>query len=404
MRHCVGCFLLAVLLAGVAAPSLAAGGYGLSYWWLIPAAASNPGLNGTYWRLDLSVLNPYSWRSITVRIGFLRERTDNREVPTKDFTIDPGGQLFLEDVVKNQFGVTGKGALELWTDDEACFTPNAHSYTTGPMGTSGHEVPGQQWTVKAEGRAFTAGIRVDSRYRTNIGVVSASNVPISILAEALDGNGNVRGAHLFNLLPRSTEQVGVSSFAGEFGTGSVRWTCLTSDTDYPSIYWVAYATTVDNTSGDANYLEERQDDVYTTARPQYDLSGRWQGTLSIAGLGNQQVTVTLCQRGAWVSSAYIYSAATGGIEAFLTGVEDQGTITFNGEAYLFDYLGSKMWGTATVTSSTAISGSFSGTGRYANGGSFAFSRMPSASPAPIEEGTERSARGRPAPGRDLIEP
>jgi hypothetical protein len=395
MGRGVRSLMLAVTVVCVASPTLGAGGYGFWNWYLIPAAASNPGLNQTYWRLDLSVLNPYSWRPITVRMKFLREKTDNTAATYKEFVINAGGQLFLADVVKNQFGVTGKGALLLYTSDGAYFTPNARSYTTSPTGTYGHAVIGQSWTVYGAATAFTAGIRVDSDYRTNIGAVNASADPISILAEVFDANGSVRGSYTFNLLPWSTEQVGVSSFASNFGTGSVRWTASSSAAHFE---WVAYATPVDNTSGDAIYLEEREDDSNLTARPQFALSGRWQGSLSIVGFGSEQVTVRISQFGASVS-AYIYNAATGCREAYLYGYEDQGTITFSGTPYLLDFWGDYLWGTAIVTSSTAITGTFSGTGPYAYGGSFALSKVSSSFPAPAEESTIQNRHGRPRPGK-----
>ena len=409
MRKGLRCVMLVVLLACIASSSLAAGGYGFWNWYLIPAAASNPGLKDTYWRLDLSVLNPYTWRSITVRIKFLREKTDNTTASYKDFVISAGQQLFIADVVGTQFGVTGKGALLLTTADGAYFTPNARSYTTSANGTYGHEVPGQQFVIIGEGTAFTAGIRVDSDYRTNIGAVNASSKSLSILAEVFDANGVVRGSYTFNLLPWSTEQVGVSSFASNFGTGSVRWTVGDSSS---SSQWVAYATPVDNTSGDAIYLEEREDDMHLAARPQFALSGRWEGTLSIVDLGSEQVTARISQSGASVY-AYLYNAATGCREAYLYGTEDQGTITFSGTPYLLPYYGKSLWGTATVISSTAITGTFSGTGPYASGGTFALSKVSSSfpeppedspNPAPPENSGKQNRRARALPVEDSIEP
>lgn len=392
--------MVTALLLCVSSPIFGAAGFGFWNWYLIPAAASNPGLNQTYWRLDLSVLNPYSWRSITVRIKFLREKTDNTAASYKEFVINPGGQLFLADVVNTQFGVTGKGALVLYTPDGAYFAPNARSYTTSPTGTYGHAVIGQSWTVYGAATAFTAGIRVDSDYRTNIGAVNASDYPISILAEVLDANGSVRGSYTFNLLPWSTEQVGISSFASNFGAGSIRWT---SHSTAPYFEWVAYATPVDNTSGDAIYLEEREDNSNLTARPQYALSGRWDGSLSIVGFGTEQVTVRVSQTGASVS-AYIYNAATGCREAYLYGVEDQGTITFNGTPYLLDFFGYYLWGTATVTSPTTVTGTFSGTGPYAYGGSFALSKVSSSFPVSGEASAIHRRHGRPVSGAEWTVP
>lgn len=363
-RLCVG------LLIGLASPALGAGGYGLWNWYVIPAAGSLPGVGSTYWRLDLAVLNPYSWRSITVRMSFLQEKTDNTHASYHDFTINPGAQLNLADVVGQQFGVTGKGALELWTQDRAHFTTYARSYTTSPGGTYGNEVPGQYYIVGGGGRAFTSDIRVDASFRTNIGAVSASSVPIQVMARVFDNTGAFQGSYTFNLLPYSNEQVAVSSFAPAFGQGSVQWSCLTTGNN---IQWVAYATPIDNASGDSIYLEERADDQYTTARPAWTLSGRWVGTLSIVGGGSESVTVDITQNWAKVT-AEVYDTPTGFHVMHLSGYENQGAISFTGQPFVLQYENDSLWGTGTVVSGTGITGTFSGTGYYSAGGSFALSK------------------------------
>ena len=116
-----------------------------------------------------------------MRIRFLREKTDNTSAPYRDFAIGAGSQLSLTDVIYTQFGVTGKGALELWTQDGAYFTPNARSYTTSEHGSFGHEIQGQDWLVYGGQQAFTSGVHLGDGYRTNIGVASVSDSSITVL-------------------------------------------------------------------------------------------------------------------------------------------------------------------------------------------------------------------------------
>jgi hypothetical protein len=302
---------------------------------------------------------------------FLQEKTDNSIAPYRDFTINPGGQLNLADVVGTQFGVTGKGALELWTKDGAYFTTNARSYTTSAGGTYGLGISGQDYVMGSGGRAFTSGVRVDASYRTNIGVASASSVPIAVLAKIFDNNGVFQGSYTFNLLPYSNEQVAASGFVPAFGPGAVQWSCLTTGSN---IYWVAYATPIDNTSGDSIYLEERKDDQYTTVRPAWNLSGRWVGMLSIVGGGSESVAVDITQDLARVT-AEVYDTSTGFHVMHLSGYENQGAISFNGYPYVLQNKNDSLFGTATVTSGSGITGAFSGTGYYSGGGSFALSKV-----------------------------
>lgn len=385
MRRLRGIVLVLALLGPASRFACAGSGSALWDWYLVPAAASNPGVYPTYWRLDLWISNPYSWRAVTVRMWFLREKTDNSTAPYRDLVIGPAAQLALPDVVGNQFGVTGKGALLIRSTDGAYFSVNGRSYTTSPNGTYGHEVQGQDYVVYGGQRAFTPGIRVGEGYRTNVGAVNASSRGISVLAEALDSSGSVRGFYTFNLYPFGSEQVAVTSFAPEFGAGTVRWTCLSTGDD---VYWVAYATPVDNASGDAIYLEERLDNAYTIYRPSWDLSGRWQGSLSFVGGGGEQVIADVWEDGARVTGN-VYDLSVGFLVMKIVGYENQGSLVFTGTPYVLQTIDDSLWGSATVMSSTGIAGTFTGTGYYADGGSFALTKSYSYSPPQAQTVPER---------------
>lgn len=366
MRSITRCFLCIGLLLVLAPSAFAASGSGLWSWYLIPAAGSLSGAHGAYWRLDLTLLNPYQWRSTTVRVRFLREKTDNTSAPYRDFTINAGSQLTIRDVIYTQFGVTGKGALELYTLDGAYFAPNARSYTTSDHGSFGHEIQGQDWVVYGDQQAFTSGVHLGDGYRTNIGVASVSDSATTVLAEVFDDAGTLRWNYTFNLLPWSNEQVAVSSFSGDFGKGWVRWTCQSTSSDAA---WVAYATPADNTSNDAIYYEERLDDQNTSIIPDYDLSGFWYGTMYAYDLGSEAIDVDIWQDGATVTGR-VYDDQTGFRIMYLYGYEDQGTVYFSGTPYVLDYVDEDLWGSAIVASGTSIAGTFTGTGVYGDGGTF----------------------------------
>ena len=50
----------------------AASGPNLSDWHVIPAAAHTEGAQGTFWRTDVSIANPYTWRNILVFMRLLK--------------------------------------------------------------------------------------------------------------------------------------------------------------------------------------------------------------------------------------------------------------------------------------------------------------------------------------------
>ena len=363
---------IAVMLAGAGLgvrPALASTGWGFWNWYVLPSAASLPGLFGTFWRTDLNIVNPYQYKSITVTVKLLKELVDNTSAVEKNYTVAPGAELVVADIVKTEFNVEGKGALVVWTDDGSYFTASARTYTGAP-GTFGQGINGQSAVSTGRGRAFIAGLRNGGGFRTNLGAVNASSTSATLVAEVFDIAGVLRGTKSLSLLPWSAQQVSLDSFAGQFGQGYVRWTCSSTST---SIEWVAYASVVDNASGDAVYLEERPDDVYTAYEPAYDLSGRWEGTLGLNGIGSEAVTITVYQDGGLVYG-YVYNSATGCLEMYLEGYETNGIVTFTGRPYLYDMRGDKLTGTATVVSETTLTGTFTGTGFYAAGGTFALTQ------------------------------
>ena len=362
----------AACLAAVA-PLWASTGSGLWNWYVVPSAASNKGLQNTTWRTDLAIQNPYPWRAITVRVRLLKEKVDNSAAAFQELTIPAAGQLLLADVVKSRFGYEGKGALELEATGSEMFSVTARTYNTATGGTYGQAINGQEWVNSAGDVAFTTGVRNGAGFRANIGGVNASRVPITLLAEVIDAGGVLRATKTFNLLPWSTEQVAVSSFAGEIAACSIRWRCTSTDS---GIQWVAYASVVDNASGDAVYLEERPDYGYTQVQPSTDVTGSWTGSLAITGFVSEDVTARINQWDAWVWG-YLYNSANGCRELYLDGYEAGGVVTFTGRPYLYPYRNERIWGTATVVSPTVITGTFTGTGVYAGGGSFSFSRLSS---------------------------
>ncbi len=358
----------------------AATGYGLWNAYMLPSAAHLPGALGTFWRTDLFIQNPYTYQSLKVKVWFLPELTNNSSVQPRVFTIPTGGQLVLEDVVATQFGATGKGALLVSTDNSDAFVHVAARTYTGASGTYGQAINGQLGANQAGQRALIAGVRNAAGYRANLGVVNWSSTTVSVQAEVYDSNGSLRGSRSFRLLPWSSEQVSVSSFAGEFRDGYVK---LSSTPSPANGWWLAYASVVDNATGDAVYLEDRPDDVYTYRQPSLDLSGRWEGSLSFSA-GYQSVDVNIYQYGAYVD-AYLYDSSTGFRVAHLSGYEEAGQLVFQGSTNVLQYLGANIWGAARVTSGgSGLVGTFSGTGVYSGGGTFSLSKSWSFAPGDLQ--------------------
>jgi len=319
MRYATS-FLIVVLASATGA--LAASGSSLWDWFVIPAAAHVEGAQNTFWRTDVTIVNPYAWRSVTVEIRFLETGQNNTNGPERSFTIAASQQLVLEDVVFATFGVTGTGALVLESTDGAFFTASARTYT-GDTETFGQTENGQKNVCHSDDNALIAGIRDNSRYRTNIGVVNAASRAAEIRARVYGDNGTLVATRVFELDPWSHQQVSLRSFGGAVSSGYLRWDCLTPD----YTQWVAYASVVDENSGDAVFLEEREDAQYTQYRSTYNLDGWWFGSFS-GPAGSGSLYVLVYQDGPSLD-AYTFTL-DGYMEVYVGGYVDGTEITVEG--------------------------------------------------------------------------
>ena len=385
------------LLAGVGAGST---GYGLWDAYMVPGAAHLPGDQGTFWRTDVAILNPYADHAVSVTVRFCQELRDNTGAPEHSYDIPAGGQLLLEDVVGQVFGVQGKGALHITADGGDYLVVSARTYT-GATATYGQTINGQSWVNGGGDRALIAGIRNAGPFRTNVGAVNWSDVPVNVRAEAFDAAGALKGSRTFALLPWSNEQVGIASFAGAFASGYVKWTCLTEAGDAA---WLAYASVVDNSTGDAVFLEDRADDVRTYLDPTYDLSGTWEGLLQTTGFSEYVVMRVFHYAGS--VTAYLYDEGNGYRVGTLYGATDGVGVAFTGRSDILDNVHDQLVGTGVVgASGWSISGTFSGTGSYAAGGTFSFTKVSSSAGVARAAGAstgvgERHTAGRARSHRD----
>jgi hypothetical protein len=276
---------------------------------------------------DVSIVNPYNWRSVEVHIFFLKENQDNSAgAPQYSVSIGRSGQVTIPDIVSRRFGITGKGFLVLSTSDHAYFSTTARTYT-GTGGTYGQTELGQKWAAYGGTRALISGVKNGGGFHTNVGGVNASPTAIRLLVTAYDDAGNQKGVHTLQVPAWSMVQIAVSSFASGFSDGYLEVKCL--DTT-EGIQWVAYATPVDNISHDSTFIEARADTQYTFAQPAYtNLSGWWKGTASTPE-GSESGYMYVDQRGAALQMdlyrSWDYTADAWVNETSLWGYLDSNTV------------------------------------------------------------------------------
>ena len=246
--------LFSLLLA--LCPLRALAGPGLYNYFVLPAASA-AGQLGTYFRTDVYIVNPYTWKSVTVRMWFLKTGLDNSSASPRDILVPAGGTKVLPDIVLNTFGTSGGGALILdssSTSGSAFFLASARTYTGSASGTYGLLADGIDYFNGAGAESLISGVRNGSGFRTNTIVVSTSDIALSMQVTAYDSNGNSMGSRLLSLPPFGHQQLAVADFASFFDTGYLVWTCVTTS---GSVGWVSYATPIDNASGDSSFVLDR---------------------------------------------------------------------------------------------------------------------------------------------------
>lgn len=251
MRRSV--LLLVVLMAasGAGAQFVAPGG-------TVPVIANLPGLNGTDWRTDVSIVNlaPTETSVVMLLQPELRNGVPDFEtIVTDPIRIPAGTQYTARNVVGTVFGLSDrKGGLSLFSTDGAPLVISARIYTLGDDGGSyGQNVEG----VLVANQAWAAGVTHDDFYRTNVGVYlpfePSPGQPVRFNIRVYDDDGVEVGSGVLSFSFAGVQQVSLSAFGvGMLLEGYVEFDCLD-----PTVAFYAYASRVDQVSGDAVFRQAR---------------------------------------------------------------------------------------------------------------------------------------------------
>jgi len=167
---------------------------------------------------------------------------------------------------------------------------------------------------------------------------------------------------VFTILPWSHGQVPVWTICESISSGYIRWDSISAGAD---LQWAAYASVVDNSSGDAVFLEERVDTGYTAQQPYYNITGWWTGTF-VRPADSIVYDVYFEQESAKIEG-WMYNS-DGFLEVTVSGVESQGQMSIDrGSFYYLPCLEEVVnFGSASVTGSL-VSGSMRVAGPCMNG-------------------------------------
>lgn len=242
--------LVAVMAASpVAAQFVAPGG-------TVPAASGSVnGENGTVWRSDVSVLNLDSSATSVVFVLFPEIRNNGPvfDVQQSDpITIAGNAQLTIDSVLTSLFDERGKnGALSVFSTNGAPLVVASRTYTPGASGGSyGLNVYG----VLVADTAWIAGVQHDGFFRTNLGVFTpiepAVGQSLVFVVKIFDAAGVEVGSGSLIFDDAGLKQKNLDFFGVDdpLLDGWIEIRC-----DDPTAIWYAYATVIDNVTGDSVY-------------------------------------------------------------------------------------------------------------------------------------------------------
>jgi hypothetical protein len=224
----------------------------------IPVVANNPGVGGTYWRSDVSVLNLNDWdvEIVMILLPEIRDGSQTFEPVVSDPILVPANnQRTMTNVLQTEFGLTNKkGALSVLSLDGSPLVMSSRVSTfDGEGGSYGQDVH----AILVANEAWVAGIRNDSLFRTNIGIFlpvdPIPGQPVVFTVTVHGADGDLAGQGTIAFPEAGVQQKSVDAFgAGDLVDGYVVFRC--SD---PTVPWYAYASRVDQVTGDAVYRAAR---------------------------------------------------------------------------------------------------------------------------------------------------
>jgi len=212
----------------------------------IPAVGRAAGVNGTFWRSDVTLYNP-TGATKTVSMRFLIAGADNRGAASQNVALGAGQTLVLADVASRFLGTANSnGALELsWLGTAPVIA--SRTYTTdGTGGTFGQSID----LVAAYGSTqYVPGLRNDASFRTNAGFVNTSDQTIGVTLSLISASGATIANGFVALPPKSQGQYGLGSLFPGVNVNNLGNVTLQAHTDNGAVLF-AFGSIVDNVSGD----------------------------------------------------------------------------------------------------------------------------------------------------------
>ncbi|HEV8432759.1 MAG TPA: hypothetical protein VGR95_05045 [Thermoanaerobaculia bacterium] len=247
----------AILLAATSLSAAVVQPLGVGFQLLIPAAGSTPGLNGTFFRSDISILNLAAHDQV-VNLQWLPQ--PGLSVPNPVLvTLKASTGVRSADFVRDYLNQTGLGAILVTAavnsdgtgiDQTARLFVSSRIWTPQPgtNGTTSQDlpaIPASQLNTPAAAIFSMGGADDPPSYRTNVGIVNLDPVHAQTFY-ILHFIQDPVNAITVTLPPFSMQQVSLGTIVpGE----QIQIQNITQTNK--SNFWTAYGSTINNVTGDA---------------------------------------------------------------------------------------------------------------------------------------------------------
>ena len=220
------------------------------------AGANTEGLNNTLWETDLEIHNG-STTATTFTVQLLEAKQANPSPQSMTFELEAFSSVRYPNSMDTLFGFEGTGALRVLVEGDAVKV-TSRTFTRSSEGTYGQAIPAHS---EDDALAFGEMGRLiqlsyseasDSGFRTNIGFLNAGMGTVEVNADLYSGDGTFLGTVTVSL--EGLEQRQITNAFSMVTNESVDVGYAVVWTDTPGGSFYAYASVVDNQTGDAVFV------------------------------------------------------------------------------------------------------------------------------------------------------
>lgn len=211
---------------------------------VVPSAANLTGLTGSVFRTRISIFNPTAF-TYPIQTTFHDVSGNMSKV---NITMAASQMRVYDNFLGDVFGTTGAGSVRFESrqitggSPNFQFVVNAEVWTvvsSGRYGTSVATLIGGASTSES----YSAGVRVDSDFRSNIGCFNDSATANTVVADVFDGSNNLVTTLTLAVPPNAWLQTAIPA---SLSTGYVRFR--------PSQPAYCFAVVVNNTTNDGHFI------------------------------------------------------------------------------------------------------------------------------------------------------